>query len=220
MTTFTQRLRQSADDIWQQYFTHPFVTGIGDGSLSLERFRFFLLQDYLYLYDYAKVFALGLLKSDAPEEMRFFSQNVDAVLNGEMNTHRAYMKRLGISDEQAASVQMSLTNRAYTRYMLSVGYAGGTPEVLSAILACSWSYAEIGQRLAAIPGALSHPFYGEWIEGYASEGYQTTNRALIDRMDAAVASLPSPRLDRLEEVFLDCSRFEGQFWDISWEMAR
>ena len=74
MTNFTQRLRQSADGIWQQYFTHPFVTGIGDGSLSIERFRFFLLQDYLYLYDYAKVFALGLLKSDAPEEMRFFSQ--------------------------------------------------------------------------------------------------------------------------------------------------
>lgn len=73
---FTERVRQAADPIWQAYFTHPFVTGIGDGSLSVEKFRFFLLQDYLYLYDYAKVFALGLLKSGIPEEMRFFSSNV------------------------------------------------------------------------------------------------------------------------------------------------
>ena len=216
---FTERVRRAADPIWQAYFTHPFVTGIGDGSLSVEKFRFFLLQDYLYLYDYAKVFALGLLKSGIPEEMRFFSSNVDAVLNGEMNTHRAYMKRLGISDGEAESVRMSLANRAYTNYMLSVGYSRGVPEVLAAILACSWSYAEIGERLAAAPGAAAHPFYGEWITGYAGGEYQATNRALIERMDAAAAGLSPARLDALEQVFLDCSRFEGQFWQMSWEMA-
>lgn len=109
-----------------------------------------------------------------------------------MNTHRAYMKRLGISDGQAEAVRMSLANRAYTNYMLSVGYSGGVPEVLAAILACSWSYAEIGERLAAVPGAAEHPFYGEWITGYAGEEYQATNRALIGRMDTAAAGL-APR---------------------------
>ena len=89
-----------------------------------------------------------------------------------MNTHRAYMKRLGISDEQAASVQMSLTNRAYTSYMLSVGYAAAPRRFSPPILACSWSYAEIGERLARLPGAAEHPFYGEWIRSYAGEDYQ------------------------------------------------
>lgn len=156
---FTERVRQAADPIWQAYFTHPFVTGIGDGSLSVEKFRFFLLQDYLYLYDYAKVFALGLLKSGIPEEMRFFSSNVDAVLNGEMNTHRAYMKRLGISDGEAESVRMSLANRAYTNYMLSVGIPAGCRGARSH-LACSWSYAEIGERLAAAPAPPRIPSTG------------------------------------------------------------
>ncbi len=216
---FTERLHRAAAPVWADYHTHPFVTGIGDGSLSIERFRFFLLQDYLYLYDYAKVFALGVIKSSSPEEMRFFSANVDAVLNGEMNTHRAYMKRLGITDEQAGAVTMSLPNRAYTSYMLSVGYTGGVPEVLAAILACSWSYAEIGLRLAKKPGAAEHPFYGEWIEGYASAEYQATNDALIERMDALSQGLSPARLDFLEEVFLHCSRFEACFWEMSWEMS-
>lgn len=216
---FTDRLHHAAAPIWEGYHAHPFVRGIGDGSLSIDRFRFFLLQDYLYLYDYAKVFALGIVKSASPEEMRFFTQNVDAVLNGEMNTHRAYMRRLGISDQQAESVVMSLSNRAYTHYMLAVGQAGTTPEILAAILACSWSYAEIGERLSAIPGALVHPFYGEWIESYASEGYQQANAFLIERMNAAVEGLPEERLSALEEVFVACSRFEAGFWDMSWEMA-
>lgn len=137
---FTERLRRAAEPIWRAILPIIFVTGTVTAACSVEKFRFFLLQDYLYLYDYAKVFALGLLKSGIPEEMRFFSANVDAVLNGEMNTHRAYMKRLGISDGQAEAVRMSLANRAYTNYMLSVGYSGGVPEVLAAILACSWSY--------------------------------------------------------------------------------
>ena len=44
--------------------------------------------------------------------------------------------------------------------MLSVAQTGGPMEIVASILACSWSYAEIGQALAAIPGAAEHPFYG------------------------------------------------------------
>ena len=136
-----------------------------------------------------------------------------------MKVHRAYMERLGITEEQVFAVQPALSNLSYTHYMLAVAAAGGPAEIIAAILACSWSYAEIGERLAAVPGAAEHPFYGEWITGYAGGEYQATNRALIERMDAAAAGLSPARLDALEQVFLDCSRFEGQFWQMSWEMA-
>ena len=97
MTT-SQRLYQAARPIWEACLSHPFVTGIGDGTLAVEKFRHFMLQDYLYLFDYARVFAVGVVKARDPELMRTFSKNVDAILNGEMNIHRAYMKRLGITE--------------------------------------------------------------------------------------------------------------------------
>ena len=43
----TARLYEAARPVWAGYHTHPFVTGLGDGSLPVEKFRFFLLQDYL-----------------------------------------------------------------------------------------------------------------------------------------------------------------------------
>ena len=212
------RLRQAADPIWEQCLHHPFVTGIGDGTLNVEKFRHFMLQDYLYLFDYARVFAVGVAKARDPELMRTFSGNVDAILNGEMNIHRAYMKRLGITEEQVFSVKPALDNTSYTHYMLAVAESGGPMEIVAAILACSWSYAEIGQALAKRPGAADHPFYGEWVRGYASENYAATNQALMALMDELAKDATGAQFDRLEEIFVNCSRYELGFWDMAWEM--
>ena len=150
--------------------------------------------------------------------MGIFAANVDAILGGEMKIHRAYMKRLGITEEQVFAVKPALENLSYTNYMLSVANCGGPMEIVAAILACSWSYAEIGQALAAIPGAAEHPFYGEWIQGYASEEYAATNQALIELMDKLAAGATQEQIAYLTDIFVNCSRYELGFWDMAWEL--
>ena len=218
MTSVSTRLHDAAAPVWEACLRHPFVTGIGDGTLDMEKFRYFMLQDYLYLFDYARVFALGVVKARDPELMRVFAANVDAILGGEMKIHRAYMKRLDITEEQVFAVKPALANLSYTNYMLSVAQTGGPMEIVASILACSWSYAEIGQALAAIPGAAEHPFYGEWIRGYASEEYTATNQALIELMDTLAADAGEEQLAYLTDVFVNCSRYELGFWDMAWDV--
>lgn len=213
--TASQRLYRAAEPIWKQCLSHPFVAGIGDGSLPAEKFRYFMLQDYLYLFDYARVFALGAVKARDPALMRAFARNVSAILDGEMNTHRSYMARLGITEEEVLSAVPALDNLSYTHYMLAVAQQGGPAEITAAILACSWSYAEIGQSLARRPGAA---FYGQWIRDYASEEYGAGNRALIRLTDTLAADAPEEQLAYLTEVFVRCSRYELGFWDMAWEM--
>ena len=212
------RLHDAAAPIWEACLKHPFVTGIGDGTLAVEKFRYFMLQDYLYLFDYARVFAMGVVKARDPRLMRTFAANVDAILGGEMEIHRTYMARLGITEEQVFAVKPALDNLSYTNYMLSVASTGGPAEIVASILACSWSYAEIGQALARIPGAAEHPFYGEWIQGYASDSYAATNQSLIELMDALAADASGEQLAQLTDIFVNCSRYELGFWDMSWEM--
>ena len=212
------RLHDAAAPIWEACLKHPFVTGIGDGTRAAEKFRYFMLQDYLYLFDYARVFALGVVKARDPRLMRIFAANVDAILGGEMEIHRTYMARLGITEEQVFAVKPALDNLSYTNYMLSVASTGGPAEIVASILACSWSYAEIGQALARIPGAAEHPFYGEWIRGYASDSYAATNQSLIELMDELAAGASGEQMARLTDIFVNCSRYELGFWDMSWEM--
>ena len=213
-----QRLHQAAENVWAKCLNHPFVQGIGDGTLPVEKFQYFMLQDYLYLFDYARVFALGVVKARDPRLMRIFAANVDTILGGEMEIHRTYMARLGITEEQVFAVKPALDNLSYTNYMLSVASTGGPAEIVASILACSWSYAEIGQALARIPGAAEHPFYGEWIRGYASDSYAATNHSLIELMDALAADASGEQLAQLTDIFVNCSRYELGFWDMSWEM--
>ena len=218
--TVTQRLYEAARPVWQQCHQHPFVKGIGDGTLDKEKFQWFLLQDYLYLFDYARVFAWGVIKARDAGLMRTFSANVDAILGGEMKIHRSYMARLGITEEQVLQVKPALSNTSYTHYMLAVAAAGGPAEIIAAILACSWSYAEIGESLAKVPGALVHPFYGEWVQGYAGEEYHKTNDALVALMDELAAGCTKEEYARLEEIFVNCSRYELGFWEMAWTLER
>ena len=135
-----------------------------------------------------------------------------------MKTHRAYMARMGITEEQVFQVKPALSNLSYTHYMLAVAAAGSPAEIGASILACSWSYAEIGARLAAIPGAADHPFYGEWGQSYAGEEYQRTNEALVARMDALAQGCTEEEYRRLEDIFVACSKYELGFWEMAWRL--
>ena len=218
--TVTERLHAAAWPIWEACHTHPFVRGMGDGSLDQEKFKWYLLQDYLYLFDYARVFAHGVIKARDPRLMRVFADNVDEILGGEMEIHRAYMTRMGITEDQVLEVQPALANLSYTHYMLAAAAGGSVTDIVAAILSCSWSYAEIGLRLAQIPGAADHPFYGEWVRGYASPDYQKVNDDLMALMNTLAQGCTEAEYRRLEEIFVNCSRYELGFWDMAWEMDR
>ena len=214
----TDRLYEAAWEIWEGYHRHPFVTGIGNGTLPLEKFRFFLLQDYLYLYEYSRLFSLGVVKAADHELMRTFSAMTDSTLNGEMKTHKNYMARLGITEDDVDGAAVSLINSSYTNYMLAVGYNGDVLDILVAVLSCAWSYEQIGQRLAKYPGAVRHPFFGEWIQSYISDDYHRIVQENIDLVNKYGQDIDNGRYRRLEDIFIRCSRYEGQFWDMSWNM--
>ena len=208
----------AAAPYWEKCLNHPFVVGIGDGTLDEEKFRFYMLQDYLYLFDYAKVFALGVVKARDPELMRAFAKDLAGILDGEMDTHRAYMKRLGVTEEQVLSGKPSLSNTSYTHYMLAVAQSGSAAEIVAALLSCSWSYADIGQKLGKIPGAAQHPFFGKWVSDYSSEGYAQMNTALVALMDKLAEGADEKQIQHLTEIFVNCTRYELGFWDMAWEM--
>lgn len=216
----TERLLAASRTIWEGYLTHPFVQGIADSSLAVDKFRFYLLQDYLYLFDYAKVFAQGVVKSREPEVMRTFAGYVESILGGEMNVHRGYMKRLGITEEQAETVKPSLSNQSYTAYMRAVAAEEGPAEIMAAVLSCALSYEYIAKWIVAnYPEAEKHEFYGEWVQSYASEGYAEENVRLTDLMERLTAGYSEQQLQHLTDIFVDCSRYEGMFWDMAWNEA-
>jgi len=214
--TFTQDLYGATQDIWKQYFNHPFIKGIENGNLDIEKFKFYMIQDYLYLYDYAKLFAIGILKSDNNDDMKLFASSLDSTLNTEMAIHRGYMERLGISEEDVSNTETSLINLSYTNYMLSIAQKGGQKEVIIALLSCAWTYAEIAKKINENnSSAKEHDFYGEWVSGYLDDSFQNIAQWFLTRVDQFGEYLSDVEKTQLTNIFRNCCVYELKFWDMA-----
>ncbi len=210
----------SAKNIWDSYYDHPFVKGIGSGGLEIEKFRYYMIQDYLYLLEYSKIFALGVVKAKDENTMRLFAGLVNSTLNSETNIHKDYMKRLNISYEEVATAKPSLANTSYTNYMLWVSQNEGLLQLAVTVLSCSWSYKLIGDKLNEISGSEQHEFYGEWIRGYSSPEYSIANNNIINLVDRLGEDCPKEEIENLKTIFINCSRYEYMFWDMAYNLSK
>ena len=174
-----------------------------------------MVQDYLYLIDYAKLFAIGAVKANDLKTMSKFASLLDGTLNKEMALHRSYALRFGISEQELEGAKPSPIVLAYTHYMLHVCQNGTVAEVMAALLPCAWSYSEIGKELNAIPGAADHSLYGDWIRMYSSEEFGELTGWCIDLMNDSTEGKPEQELLKLEEIFLNTTRYEYMFWDMA-----
>ncbi|MGP4074740.1 thiaminase II [Halobacillus sp. K22] len=213
---FTDRLYRSAQPIWESYLHHPFVKGIGDGSLELDKFKFFMRQDYLYLIDYCRVFALGAVKAKRLDTMTMFSELLHSTLSEEMELHRNYAEKIGISREELENTEPAATLLAYTSYMLSKANQGSEAEVTACVLACTWSYHVIGTELNKLERNEKHEFYGDWIDMYASEEFAELAASLKELMNELADDLPEREKAHLEEIFIHTSKLEYLFWDMAY----
>jgi thiaminase (transcriptional activator TenA) len=209
-------LYEAARPIWQAQLAHPFVRGIGDGTLDEERFKRWVRQDYRYLVEFARVFAWAAAKADRLESMSWYARALDVTLNREMELHRRYAGRFGIGREELEREPMWPTTRAYTDFLVRTAADGDMSELLAALLPCAWGYAHIGQHLA-VDERPANARYGEWIDQYASpESAETAAwlRGELDRLDDGIG--PRSRA-RLIELFTLSSRYEWQFWEMCWQ---
>ncbi|GAA4848027.1 thiaminase II [Paenibacillus vulneris] len=213
---FSEYLLEKLQPVWRSNHDHPFVQKMGKGTLELEKFRFYMIQDYIYLIDYAKLFALGAVKATDLTTMGTFAALLHSTMNEEMALHRAYAAKFGISEEELEQAQPSPITLAYTHYMLHAAQNGSLAELVSALLPCMWSYWEIGKELARIPGSTEHEWYGEWIRMYSSEEFGTLAMWCIDLLDQLAEGKPQRELNRLEEIFATTTRFEYLFWDMAY----
>lgn len=213
--TLTSRLLEAARPIWDAQLDHPFVRGIGDGSLDPEVFARWVVQDYGYLKEFARIFAWATAKAEDLESMGWYARVLDMTLNTEMELHRSYASRFGISAQELEGAVMWPTNRAYTDFLVRTAADGDMADLLAALLPCAWGYMVIGQALAR-GETPSDSRYSDWIEQYASEEFAAAGEWLRAELDRVAEGVTPGKEARLREIFLLSSRYELRFWDMCW----
>lgn len=218
--SFTDRLFEENKALWNMYLSHPFIEGMKDGSLPIEAFKYYLIQDYHYLLEYTKVFAIGLSKSKGEKDLVDFSESISNIAWETSEVHKKYMRSIGITEDEIKDSKVSYSNVMYTSYMLAKANDGDEINSLAAVLSCSWSYAFIGQNiLKSAPDLTKDNIYGEWVKAYSSKDYDEMNKKLMQTFDKKCEGLSKDRLNEISDIFRICSECEYRFWDMAYTMG-
>nr|WP_155125720.1 thiaminase II [Pseudovibrio flavus] len=204
---------------WERYCDHEFTRGLADGTLPLAAFQKYLVQDFLFLIDFARAYALSIYKSHSLEEMRKGLEGVKAILDVEINLHLRLCERWGLTEKDIENAPHELATLSYTQYVLETGNRGDLLDLKIALAPCVIGYGEIAANLAKVPGALdnSNP-YAEWIKEYSSPEYQEHMHGAIAELEGlAQRYLTDNRRERAHKIFKTATDLEANFWQMGLE---
>ncbi|MCH1627071.1 thiaminase II [Fredinandcohnia quinoae] len=215
---FSQEIRKEADHIWEASFQHPFVKGIGDGTLSLESFRYYVLQDAYYLSHFARVQALGAAKASDLHTTNRFAIHAQGTSEAELSLHENFSKRLGITKEEQENFKPAPTAYAYTSHLYRAAYSGHLGDIVAALLPCYWLYYEIGEKLQGCTP--DEPIYQEWIAAYGGDWFRVLVEEQIARIDELAEKVTEEDRDRMKEHFIISSQYEYSFWEMAFRLEK
>lgn len=213
------QLKRACVDEWNAYCHHEFVNEIGEGTLPIESFRYYLEQDYIFLIHFSRAWALAVYKSSSVAEMQWATEILHSTINTEMSLHVGFSERFGVSQEQLENTKEAQANLAYTRFVLDKGLAGDLLDLYVALMPCVVGYAEIGNRLSLeYDSVLADNPYREWIEMYSSEEYQTLaikSISVLERICRERGGMS--RIDELKATFRSATVLEEGFWSLCYD---
>ena len=214
-------LKKSCQAEWQAYIQHSFVQQLGNGSLAPEAFQHYLKQDYLFLIQFARAFALAAYKSPTLSDLRQAKEGLQAIVDVELDLHISYCKEWGISEQELAELPEARATLAYTRYVLDTGNRGDLLDLHVALSPCMVGYGEIANwlnsRAETIRGD-SNP-YDTWIKMYESDEFQEAMQAEIGWLNERLADVSPARFRELTRIFSDATRLEIDFWKMGLDQS-
>jgi thiaminase/transcriptional activator TenA len=216
---FSQVLRRRGDKIWRAIQSHPFLRELHAGTLAAERFSYFILQDYVYLLDFAQVLCQGGAKSPNLAMLEVFARHALSVVQVERSFHASFGQTLGLSKSELDDTAAAPVTRAYIDHLQAVARGGGLNQLVAAVLPCYWIYGETGKRL--FKDRPRRPkIYRQWIELYASDEFWRSVREQICLADELGAQASAGERRLMAAQFVRSSRYEYLFWEQAYEQEQ
>jgi thiaminase/transcriptional activator TenA len=210
---FSDDLLAAGADIWAAQFEHPFVRELAAGDLSEAAFRRWLEQDYRYLFDYARTYAVAGAKARDEAAMATLLGGADAVLNEELDLHRSFAGEYGVTPDELAAVRKRPTCEAYTSFLVRTAYERPVPVAVAALFPCMRGYLDVADHMAELADAEHR--YTPFIETYTSDAFRAETASIGDLLDDYGAAYPGHR-EAMREAFLTSARLELAFWEMAY----
>ncbi|WP_077705947.1 thiaminase II [Virgibacillus dokdonensis] len=212
--SFTDTLREVTAKSWEQSVKHPFVKGIAKGDLSLDIFKYYILQDIYYLKHYGKVHALAATLAEDFQVTAMLADKAKGTAQAELTVHKQHAEILNITDTDWDHFKPAPTAYAYTSHLYRAVASGSLGQAIAAMLPCYWLYADIGKTYEnAKP---TEKIYQNWIATYASDWFQDSTNEQIHLLNQIASESTEKQKEKMKEQFIIAKEYELAFWEMSY----
>lgn len=156
--------------IWEECAATPFVQEVQTGKLPLEKFKRYMIQDSIYLKNYARIYGKAIFHAATLREIQLYYSMLNFVNDTESEVRLDYLKQFCITDDDIELIAPLPENQNYIDFMFEIASHGKNEEILMAVLPCMLSYSYIFRKLASVPTSRESRYW-DFIKDYADEQY-------------------------------------------------
>ena len=216
MNNLSKILKDENYNNWRRAnFDHPFVQELGKGILPLNKFQYYLKQDYVFLINYCKVLALAASKSPSESMMKRWVSLLNETLNSEMDLHRNFCKDFGISISNLEKTIADTSTKNYCDFLIENANQNSEKFIAVSLLPCQWGYQEIAQNFVKNKFE-TESFHKIWIDSYSSQEYQDVTNWLKNYVDEIGKNSNNKEVEKYKQLFRSGIEYEIGFWDSAW----
>lgn len=213
--SFCEEIRRETNLFWENSFEHPFVKGIVEGTLPVEKFKFYMLQDAYYLKHYTKVLAIAASKTEKNKEVAYFLETASFINEAELELHRTVFKELGVTSEELENFVPAPAAHNYVSHMYFAAHQGDASTAFAAMLPCPWLYQEIGEKYQEAKP--NNKFYEDWIAMYSAPEYKEKIEFQKTMMNRYALEHPE-KIAIFKSHFVKSCYYEWKFWEMAWTL--
>ena len=86
-------MKLESQRVWDAILEHPFVKELGAGTLPIDKFTYYIKQDYQYLIEFTRCIGIAAYEAEDVETMRKWASMMDRCLRYEPNSLQRHLKR-------------------------------------------------------------------------------------------------------------------------------
>lgn len=212
--SFIKYVSQKAVPIWQKCIETDFVQNMGNGTLEKDWFKYYIIQDSIYLRNYARVLAMGIVNASDIQQVKIFSSLLSFVNSSEGDTRIKYLKEFGLTEEKADKYAEHPNNKAYTDFMMDCAKTSDAASILFSALPCMFSYYWIFTELVKQYPESLKGYFAPFINDYINDGYAEICREWADFADNLCKNITENQKENLCKIFIQSSIHELNFFNI------
>lgn len=216
---FSFQAWKKIENIYQAIVKMPFVKELESGSLDRQIFQQYIIQDSIYLGEFARVLAIISAKAPQPDIQLQFASSVREAIVVERSLHENFFAEFGIPAEAALVTEPSPTCLNYTNFLIATAYQHSFAVTVAAVLPCFWIYLAVGKHIYQQATTQANA-YQKWIDTYIDPEFEASVNYVIQIADQAAEKASVRELELMNQVFYRASQFEWMFWDSAYQLEQ